>query len=268
LPAAEREEAEAEAEQTGDHLRSLLHLAAGTTRTLAVATRDPRAALPFLLPEMAPRVAAALDYFLLYLTGPERRNLKVREPEKYNFRPKRLLRRICAVYLNLFRAEKAQGGGGGGGGGGPGAFARAIAADERSYRPDMFAEAALVLRQFDLMDEQSVRLLEDLAAAAAEAARDRRDEEEAFEGAPEEFLDPILAEVMRDPVRLPTSGKIVDRATITRVLLTDPFDPFSRAPLTAEQLEPVPELKSRLEAWKREQREAKRAGGAAPMERG
>lgn len=274
LSPAEREEAEAEAEQTGDHLRSLLHLAAGTTRTLAVATRDPSAAKPFLLPEMASRVAAALDYFLLYLTGPERRRLKVREPEKYNFRPKRLLRRICAVYLNLYRADKAgrSGGEGGGAASSPGAFARAIAADERSYRPDMFAEAALVLRQFDLMDEPAVRALEDLADEAALAARERHDDEEAFEGAPDEFLDPILAEVMRDPVRLPTSGKVAERAVIQRVLLTDPFDPFSRAPLTAEQLEPLPELKARIEAWKREQRAAKAAGkaggGAAPVAEG
>lgn len=37
--------------------------------------------------------------------------------------------------------------------------------------------------------------------------------------APEEFLDPVTQEIMLDPVELPTSGKIMDRANIIRHLL-------------------------------------------------
>lgn len=40
-----------------------------------------------------------------------------------------------------------------------------------------------------------------------------------LEDAPDEFCDPIMGEVMEDPVRLPTSNKIVDRKTIYRHLL-------------------------------------------------
>jgi hypothetical protein len=39
--------------------------------------------------------------------------------------------------------------------------------------------------------------------------------------APFEFLDPLLSTIMRDPVFLPTSSNIVDRATITQHLLND-----------------------------------------------
>jgi hypothetical protein len=39
--------------------------------------------------------------------------------------------------------------------------------------------------------------------------------------APDEFLDPLLMTLMRDPVRLPTSGNIVDRSTIAQHLLND-----------------------------------------------
>ena len=39
--------------------------------------------------------------------------------------------------------------------------------------------------------------------------------------APDEFLDPLLSTLMRDPVRLPTSGNIVDRSTIAQHLLND-----------------------------------------------
>ena len=39
--------------------------------------------------------------------------------------------------------------------------------------------------------------------------------------APEEFLDPLMATIMRDPVYLPTSASVVDRSTITQHLLND-----------------------------------------------
>jgi hypothetical protein len=39
--------------------------------------------------------------------------------------------------------------------------------------------------------------------------------------APFEFLDPLLSTIMRDPVYLPTSSNIVDRATIAQHLLND-----------------------------------------------
>lgn len=47
-----------------------------------------------------------------------------------------------------------------------------------------------------------------------------------------------MSHLMKDPVKLPTSGSIVDRSTIARILLTDPKDPFNRAPLTLEMITP------------------------------
>jgi len=55
---------------------------------------------------------------------------------------------------------------------------------------------------------------------------------------PDEFLDPITCTIMEDPVILPTSGQTVDRATITRHLLSDSTDPFNRQKLTSDMLKP------------------------------
>jgi len=52
---------------------------------------------------------------------------------------------------------------------------------------------------------------------------------------PDEYCDPIMGVLMDDPVRLPTSGQIVDRNTIARQLLANPMDPFNRQPLTLDQ---------------------------------
>ena len=44
-------------------------------------------------------------------------------------------------------------------------------------------------------------------------------EDEATEDAPEEFLDALLSTLMKDPVMLPSSKKVVDRSTISRHIL-------------------------------------------------
>ena len=77
---------------------------------------------------------------------------------------------------------------------------------------------------------------------------------------------------MKDPVLLPSSGKICDRQVcewrfyfkrsscaqvIERCLLSDQLDPFNRAPLAKEQLVPQEELRLRIEQWKAERRAAK-----------
>lgn len=49
---------------------------------------------PFLLPEMVERVANMLNYFLSQLVGPQRKTLTLRDPEKYEFRPKKLLKQV------------------------------------------------------------------------------------------------------------------------------------------------------------------------------
>ncbi len=52
------------------------------------------------------------------------------------------------------------------------------------------------------------------------------------------FADPIMGTLMKDPVKLQTSGHIMDRSVIQRIILDTQADPFNRVPLTVEQLEP------------------------------
>ena len=63
--------------------------------------------------------------------------------------------------------------------------------------------------------------------------------------------DPLMDTLMSDPVRLP-SGVIMERSIIVRHLLNANQDPFNRQELTVDMLVPVPELKARIQAWKRE----------------
>lgn len=48
------------------------------------------------------RVASMLNYFLLQLVGPQRKSLSLKDPEKYEFRPKHLLKQV-GVYISFIQ---------------------------------------------------------------------------------------------------------------------------------------------------------------------
>jgi ubiquitin conjugation factor E4 B len=84
---------------------------------------------------------------------------------------------------------------------------------------------------------------------------------------PDQYLDPILASLMEDPVTLPVSKQIVDRGTIQAHLLSDPHDPFNRTPLKIEDVIPNDELREEIQNWKANllaQKMAERNAAAAP----
>jgi len=59
-----------------------------------------------------------------------------------------------------------------------------------------------------------------------------------FEGCdiPDEYLDPLTYEIIKDPVKLPGSGNIMDRLCIRKHLLNDKTDPFNRSYLDETML--------------------------------
>lgn len=126
----------------------------------------------FLQPEIVSRLAGMLDYNLEAITGPRCRNLKVRDPEKYRFRPKELLSGITDVYLNLGTQSP---------------FVEAIARDGRSYKPELFEGALKALRKAHLKSKEELTELETLAKNVA--VRKRMEEEGDLElgEIPEEF---------------------------------------------------------------------------------
>jgi hypothetical protein len=91
----------------------------------------------------------------------------------------------------------------------------------------------------------------------------QKENEEALVNPPDEFLDPILSNLMRDPVILPTSHVTIDKETIRRHLLSDQSDPFNREPLTMDKIIPDNELKAKIDAWIKEKLEKYKSDKAA-----
>ncbi|TQS39346.1 hypothetical protein Golomagni_00131 [Golovinomyces magnicellulatus] len=191
----------------------------------------------FTMPEIVDRVAAMLDYTLDILVGPKSTNLKVDDMKKFQFEPRTLLSKFVDIYLNLGVSQE---------------FIRAVAQDGRSYKPANFDAASRILTRYSLKSTDEIVAWDRLKSKFIRAKEQDDQDEEDFGDIPDEFLDPLLACLMRDPVLLPRSQQILDRSTIRSHLLSDPNDPFIRQPLKIEDVIELPELKAKILKWKQE----------------
>jgi ubiquitin conjugation factor E4 B len=199
----------------------------------------------FTKPEIVQRLADMLDYNLEALVGPKKSNLKIENGEEYGWNPRQMLSEISDVYLNLRDKEN---------------FQKAVAKDGRSYKPENFSTALTIMQKYALKSAEQLKDWEHLASIIRNVKEAEDQEELDFGEPPEDYVDPLLASLMEDPVILPTSKVTIDRSTIISHLLSDPNDPFNRAPLKIEAVIPNVELKKQIDAWKAQKRaEAKTA---------
>lgn len=142
--------------------------------------------------------------------------------EAYNFQPKHLLREVCLALLNFASFEK---------------FSYTLSMDGFCEDGVPLNKAVTTVTKLGLVSASQRDELALLASKVEAACRSNKDLDALIADAPEgkpsflpffwsyalaiEFLDPILNTLMRDPVRLPTSGNIVDRSCISQHLLND-----------------------------------------------
>jgi ubiquitin conjugation factor E4 B len=239
LTAQTREEKRQRLLQLQRQARSFNQLANSSIRLMVTLTEEVRQ--PFLRPELLDRLTHMLNYFLVALCGPRCENLVVRDRQRYEWEPRQLLAQILRIYLFMYDPSRDL----------PGTkrFGSSIAADGRSYRPEVLERAAQIAEKRGLLTPAESARFRGLADLVETCAKEQVAEEEELGEVPEEFLDPILATIMQDPVLLPSSRKIVDRSTIVRHLLSDPHDPFNRQPLKGEDVIPQPALKQQIMDW-------------------
>ncbi|CDH50642.1 ubiquitin conjugation factor e4 [Lichtheimia corymbifera JMRC:FSU:9682] len=249
-PVQQRQEREGNLRSLERQAQSYVALGSETVHMLQYLTAE--VVEPFMVTEVVDRLAAMLDYNLAQLVGPKCTELKVKNREKYHFQPRVLLSEIIDIYLHLNCPT----------------FVEAVARDGRSYKKEYFSKAASIMLKQRLKHPDDVAALESFVNKVEEAIQCGVLEEEELGDVPDEFLDPILSSVMEDPVLLPTSNTIVDRSTIRAHLLGDTRDPFSRAPLSMDMVEPADELKAKIQAWRLEQKSKRNAtkAGDDPMD--
>ncbi|KAI1374861.1 ubiquitin conjugation factor E4 [Hypoxylon crocopeplum] len=218
------------AEQQCQSWMQLVNDTMGMMKLFTAALRDA-----FTMPEIVTRLAGMLNYNLESLVSRKRSNLKVKDAGKYHFEPKKLLSDFIDIYLNL--APKAS-------------FIEAVAADGRSYKEENFRIVSELLSG-SLQKHDEVPPWNSLKEKIAEAKARQVQAELDLGEVPDEFEDPLMGDLMTDPVILP-SQNIVDRSTIVQQLLSNPLDPFTRKPMTINDVVPADDLRARIEEWKTE----------------
>ncbi|XP_012224717.1 ubiquitin conjugation factor E4 A isoform X2 [Linepithema humile] len=195
LPPNEREQQAGYLQHIGMIARFDNILGRKTIQTIKMLTTEIKSI--FCHPTMVDRIASMLNYLLLQLVGPNKKNLKVNDQKEYAFNPANLVLNICEIYINLNKSES---------------FTLAVSQDGRSYSPELFKLADNVLVRIG-----GVGILGDLdqfAKSVEKIANQKREEDEILTGIPDDFLDPIMSTVMTDPVTLPSSKITIDRQTI------------------------------------------------------
>lgn len=247
-----RQEANQRHQDNEQQVTGTLQLCNETVNMLSYLSSDAAIREPFLQPELLPRLASMLLSVLRQLVGKKGLELKVNNPEQYHFNPRKMLEQVCTIVAHFAEFE---------------AFHAAVP-QTGFYTSDLLPKVLQTVRRLRGLDPGVVQALEKLAVAVQVAAESVSQADEDLGDAPEEFLDPVLFDLMKDPVRLP-SGTVMDRATIKQHLLNDPHDPFSRQPLTEDQLVPAADVKERIDAWLAHKRAgAGSVGEAAAMDVG
>ena len=238
-PTQKQEKEEALSDAQGK-AKSYMQLTNETVAMLKLFTEALASA--FTMPEIVQRLADMLDYNLDVMVGPKSGQLKVDKLEDYNFNPRLLLAEIVDVYLNLKGKDS---------------FIVAVARDGRSYKPKNFEKATVILKNKGLKAPDHIVAWQALGEKFRKAKEEDEQDEEDLGEIPDDYLgmsarielgnlclanrgstDPLMATLMTDPVILPSSKATLDRSTIRSILLSDPHDPFNRAPLKIEDVLP------------------------------
>ncbi|KAK8790957.1 hypothetical protein WA158_005588 [Blastocystis sp. Blastoise] len=181
-------------------------------------------------------LASSLANILKQLVGKEGAELKLQDPSQYNFDPNEFLSLLLHVILCFYKDSQ---------------FAISIL-NSGQQLANSFIKAESISRRKNLLDSVELSLLHTFINTLKKESLVVQDIYALIDEAPDEFIDIISGDIMRDPVQLPLTHQVVDRTTIEHALLTSPVNPFNKQPLTKEQLIPQPELKAKIDNWLKE----------------
>ncbi|KAA0163802.1 hypothetical protein FNF31_02656 [Cafeteria roenbergensis] len=100
-------------------------------------------------------------------------------------------------------------------------------------------------------DAEALAAFEAFCSVLEERTGKAKDDEAVLGEIPECLADPWFYTILKDPVRLPTSGHVLERTNALQCLLNKQEDPFNRQPLTEADLQPLPGLGELAAKWVR-----------------
>ena len=128
---------------------------------------------PFMESYIVDRLAAMMNYNLTALVGPKCLELKVANPEKYRFDPKRILADLIKTFINLCDRKE---------------FIGACAKDSRSYNKTLFTRASSILSRSNLLSYSDTIALEEFVLKVEQCVVSDQAEDVIYGDAPDEYL--------------------------------------------------------------------------------
>merc|ERR1711881_453273 len=157
----------------------------------------------------------------------KRREYRLTSDTIEQFQPKVMICQLCQIMVNFiqhFTNDELRAD-----------FIKQVVLDTRCFSVATYSEAKKLISRF-VNDSEVVTALgqttievehmETVVNKLREVSTSKEIEID-YDDAPEEFECALMFEIMEDPVRLPSSGTVVDRSSIVRQLLQNPVDPFN-----------------------------------------
>ena len=189
------------------------------------------------------KFTSTINFMVYELLGEKKNELKIINPEKYNFKPILFLEYIYSILINMLGNED---------------FKKSIAYESRYYNCKYYDNLIKILIKSDKITLFDIENIKFIVTEIKNYYLKLKDEEDVE--IPEEFCDPIMSTLIENPIILPNTDIFMDKDIITRHLLSDEHNPFNREKLTIEMLEEwnkkdeimakINEFNHRLSDWK------------------
>ena len=191
------------------------------------------------------KVARVLNFYAAKMCARSYRGLRLENVRALGLKPLEFIRQLVALYALLSGSERVK---------------REIIADERSYDRAALLDIGSTAYHRKLLPEDTIARFEELLLELQTLETERDDLKHLTGDAPDEFSCALTYEFMSHPVRLPSSGTVVELSAIKQhITLNGEYDPFNRQKLTLADVQEVPELRARIEAWLAEKKAEYRA---------
>jgi ubiquitin conjugation factor E4 B len=157
---------------------SWMQLANETIHMLRYLTEEIRE--PFLQPALIDRLASMLNSVLVKLAGSKGVDLKVDNPERYNFHPKVLLEEIMHTFLHFAAFDSFH----------------TACGKNAFYDASAYRKASTLVQRMKLFGDADRARFEALWQKVSDASTAQEDLEGELGDIPEEFLDPLMCTLM------------------------------------------------------------------------
>ena len=189
-----------------DQVKGAAGLCHETLHMVNLLTSDDVIKSRFMIGEILPRVVGMVLNMMRNLVGSKSLEIKVNNMQEYGFDPKKMLKDVCLTTCNFSEFPE---------------FCKEVVSNGYYESGSGIRKAIATVKKLNLLGQEEQNKLSQLLESVKIFELQTVSLSSLAESAPEEYLDQLMYTIMREPVRLPTSGNIVDRLTISQHLLND-----------------------------------------------